>query len=195
MGGANARDEKDSEAFHGVWARLNELMAERASLAAETRQTKVEHSTLATSVLERKVDVVTRNEALCDAVRAMQSLGNLVATGKVSANTAEVRDSERMNAMSELQAFTKRLNQTVGGERACVEELVRAESIRVRWVTSATLSKSEGTISEETCNVPDNFPVKACSDASSSSVRAHLIMFWYSSLYDLSFLPFLSKCC
>lgn len=66
--------------------------------------------------------------------------------------------------MFELRALVEGLNRTFGGERARVAELVDAELVCIQSVTIAGLSESEGTVTEEICNVPDGFPVEASSD-------------------------------
>lgn len=66
--------------------------------------------------------------------------------------------------MSELRILVKRLNRTIGGERACLAGLVDAELVRIRSVITAAILESERMVSEAICDVHDGLPAEASSD-------------------------------
>lgn len=82
-----------------------------------------------------------------------------VAAVQTRATTVKLRACKTLVKMSELWKFVEELNQTVGGERARVAELVNAELVRVRSVVTVALPESESTVSKAMYGVRDGFPV------------------------------------
>lgn len=163
--------EKDSEFLRVSLVCVDELTAERESLATRTAQAMVERDFLAARICELEVAAATSDEELGIVGRAMWTFRGRVATGEDRANTEDALACETIDKMSELRALVEGLNWTVSGQRARVVELVNAESICVLLVITAALSESEGTVSEAICHVYDGFPVEASSDAPAPSAE------------------------
>lgn len=159
-------------------ARVNELTAECASLAAWTEQEKVECYTLAARICELEVDAATHDAELSLVLLARRLLKAWAEAGEDRANNAEAGACETMDKMYKLQQLVEGLNQIVSGECGDVAGLVRAELVCVRSVITAALSGGDGTVSKAICDVHNRFPVEASSDALSPSagLSACLIM-------------------
>lgn len=104
-------------------------------------------------------------------VQAVWSLKGRAAAGKDMANIMEVRAAMSLKKMSKPRALVKGWNQTVGGERVCVAELVDVELVRVELVIIVTLSESGVTLNQAICNLCDSFLVEEPSDAPSPSAE------------------------
>lgn len=87
---------------------------------------------MAARIRELQVAAATHDGELGVVVWAVRSLNSSVAACKVRVNAAATRASETLDKMSKLRALGAGPIWTVGGERACVAELVDVDLIRVQ---------------------------------------------------------------
>lgn len=75
----------------------------------------------------------------------------------------------------------------VCSEPVRIARLISAEWVDVQLFITAARNESESKVSEDICDVRNDIPVEASSNASSQSAGVHLFRLRYDSLYKLVF--------